>query len=125
MKAKTPLLMTWWANLKIFSLATASLGLSAWTTLAQVALHRMTPVSGPPGTTVTLVGENFGTVSQAQLNGVAATVTRMTSTEVQFTVPAGARSGFVAVQMDGAWLMNPVPFTITRPIQGRFNPPGG
>lgn len=107
------------------ALVALCLGLAPVLSAAQVSLDRLIPISGPPGTTVSLHGAGFQGSLQIQLNGVNAAVTLSTSTQVNFTVPANAGSGFVSIQISNVWYVNPAPFTVTRPIQGVFNPPAG
>lgn len=92
---------------------------------AQVTLNRLTPPAGVPGATASLFGTGFQGGVQVELNGLGAPVTLTTSTQVNFTVPANAISGLVAVRVSGIWYTNPVEFTVQRPIQGTFFPPNG
>src|SRR5262245_30106066 len=88
----------------------------------QVILDRLLPVSGSTGTTAALLGAGFQGSPQVQINGLNASVTSSSATQVNFTIPANAVSGPVAVRINNIWYTNPVPFTITRSIQGTFNP---
>ena len=59
-----------------------------------------TPVSGNVGTVVTITGTNFNTVASANIvkfNGVAATVTSATNTQITVSVPQGATTGNLSV----------------------------
>lgn len=91
----------------------------------QVTLDRLSPPAGVPGATVSLFGAGFEDGLQVELSGVSAPVTLTTATQVNFTVPAGAASGWVSVRVSGIWYTNPAVFTVQRPIQGAFNPPAG
>jgi len=51
------------------------------------------PVSGTPGTTITVTGVNFLGLTLLELNGQAVTPANVSNTSLQFTVPAGALSG--------------------------------
>jgi uncharacterized repeat protein (TIGR03803 family) len=55
------------------------------------------PPSGPVGTPVTLTGSNFTPVTAVAFNGIAATFTIDTPTQITTTVPAGASSGPITV----------------------------
>jgi hypothetical protein len=56
------------------------------------------PSSGAPGTTVAIGGVGFNTKSAVKFNGVAASsVTFVSSTELQATVPSTATSGPIRV----------------------------
>jgi hypothetical protein len=92
---------------------------------AQVVYNNLSPASGVPGATVSLFGSGFQGSVQVQLSGVSASVSLNTATQVNFTVPANAPSGFIAIQVGGVWYTNPFPFTVKRAIQGAFNPPPG
>ena len=60
-------------------------------------LGSFTPASGPAGTQVTING-NFGIiVTEVRFGGVLAQFTRLSSTQLRATVPAGAVSGRIAV----------------------------
>ncbi len=78
-----------------------------------------------PGTTVSLSGSGFQSATQVELNGLSASITLNTATQVNFTVPANATSGFAAIRVNNVWYTNPAPFTVKRAIQGTFNPPAG
>jgi hypothetical protein len=56
-----------------------------------------TPVSGVAGTTVTISGTNFNTVSSVKFNSVPALFTVNTGSQISATVPAGATSGTITV----------------------------
>ncbi len=60
----------------------------------------VTPPSGPPGTRVTVKGENFGTTqgsSRITLGGSPVTVVSWSNTVIVFVVPPDSRGGAVAV----------------------------
>jgi hypothetical protein len=62
------------------------------------------PMFGAEGTTVTITGTNFSTTPEENIvtfNGVAATVTASTATEITTTVPAGAATGPLQVSTLG------------------------
>lgn len=56
------------------------------------------PTSGPEGTIVTVTGSDFGGTTTATVSGVAASVTVISSTQIEVTIPAGATSGNIVVQ---------------------------
>ncbi|WP_179339358.1 choice-of-anchor D domain-containing protein [Winogradskyella ludwigii] len=56
----------------------------------------ISPSSGPVGTIVTITGTNLATATAA-FNGVSATVTNISATEMQVTVPSGATSGTLEI----------------------------
>lgn len=89
-----------------------------------------TPTSGYPGTTVTLNGTNFSTVpgiNVVRFNGVVATVTASTATSITTTVPAGATTGPVSVEVACQTATAPGNFTvlIPPPVITSFSPASG
>lgn len=90
-----------------------------------VVLDRVAPVSGPPGTHVILYGQGFALDSKIQVNGLAAAIVEAQANQIEFIVPVGALSGWVAIEVAGVWFTNAGPFTVTRQIPGQFNPPAG
>jgi thymidylate kinase len=59
------------------------------------------PPSGPVGATVTLTGTGFTQTTSVKFNGVVATYTVNSDTEIAATVPAGATSGYICVFTPG------------------------
>ena len=87
----------------------------------QVAVLSFRPVSGPPGTTVTIEGANFSsTASQdsVSFNGAAAQITSATSTEIVAIVPSGAISGPISVTAPLGSAASLSPFTVTSTTNG-------
>jgi len=77
---------------------------------------QFTPSGGPIATTVTISGTGFSTTpSQNTLtfNGVAATVTGATATQLVATVPSGATTGTIAVTTPSGSATSGSPFTVT------------
>jgi len=75
-----------------------------------------TPASGAAGTTITITGTNFSTTAAnntVMFNGVLATVTAATATQLTVTVPAGATSGTISVTVDGQTATSTASFTVT------------
>ncbi|MBL0311303.1 MAG: tandem-95 repeat protein [Holophagaceae bacterium] len=62
-----------------------------------ISISGFSPSSGPVGTLVTLTGGNFAGLTSVHFNGVLASFTIISPTQVQATVPAGATSGVIAV----------------------------
>jgi YD repeat-containing protein len=70
----------------------------------QVSPIEFNPKSGPVGTTVTIKGTGFSTTpsqNAVTFNGVAATVTSATATELVTAVPAGASTGLIGLTVSG------------------------
>jgi len=75
---------------------------------------KLSPLSGFPGTSVTITGVNFGAAQGAStvtFNGVAAAVTNWSATSITAIVPGGATTGGVIVTV-GAMASNGFSFTI-------------
>ena len=90
-----------------------------------VVLEKNFPSSGSPGAHVVLSGQGFAVNSQIQVNGLSASIVQAQPNQIEFIIPADASSGFVAVEVNGNWFTNPVPFKVTRDIPGQLNPPVG
>jgi hypothetical protein len=59
------------------------------------------PASGLAGATVTINGFNFGATPGVKFNGTTATVTASSSTSITATVPSGATTGKITVEVAG------------------------
>src|SRR5687767_6744721 len=92
---------------------------------AQVEITRIIPVDGPIGTNVTVHGSGFTAPAEITIDGVPATVTRVTPTNVTFTIPPNARSGNVVLTTGGESFPYGIPFQVTRPLQGVLSFPAG
>jgi hypothetical protein len=76
------------------------------------------PLFGSEGTTVTITGTNFSTTPSENIvtfNGIAATVTTSTATEITTTVPAGAATGPLQVSTLGLTATATGDFSICTP----------
>jgi hypothetical protein len=63
-----------------------------------LSITSFSPSSGPAGTVVTINGVGFTSTSTVKFNGVAAaSVTHVSSTQLQATVPASAATGTISV----------------------------
>jgi len=83
---------------------------------ATVSIIEFTPDSGPVGTTVTIFGTGFSaTPSQNSVtfNGISASVTSSTSTQIVTPVPAGATTGVIGVTTPGGSATSAQVFTVT------------
>jgi hypothetical protein len=71
------------------------------------------PISGPVGTSVTINGANFGSISgTVTFNGINAAPGPWTATQIKTTVPKDATSGNVVVHTSDSKDSNGVPFTV-------------
>jgi uncharacterized repeat protein (TIGR03803 family) len=71
------------------------------------------PTSGVVGTTVMILGDNLTGATSVSFNGTAATITVVSSTEIQTTVPAGATTGTVTVVTPSGTLHSNKNFVVT------------
>src|SRR5207253_245676 len=84
----------------VTSNATGCIGTSsvAVTTPPAVAIANFSPVSGSPGSLVTLNGTGFSTIAAIQINGVACTFAMINDQQIQVTVPnVAAQSGNICL----------------------------
>ena len=80
------------------------------------------PQQGPFGTEVLITGENFDSVAannQVQFNGMAATVTAATTTNLTAVVPTGATTGPITITTVAGTATSATDFTV------ESDPPGG
>jgi hypothetical protein len=88
---------------------------SAGTFTVTPSITSVSPPDGPVGTVVTITGTAFGSTqgtSTVTFNGVLATPTSWSATEITVPVPAGATTGPLVVTV-GGWPSNGITFTVT------------
>lgn len=82
---------------------------------------RMTPASGPAGTLVTLEGDNLAptasqtlsvTIDQPLTLPIAAPIASSDNASITITVPAGAKSGRIIINIGSETLVSADPFTV-------------
>src|SRR5205823_4300700 len=81
----------------------------------QITISSFTPSSGLPGASVSILGSGFSsTPSQntVKFNGVTATVTSSSNTQILTTVPAGATTGTISVQNSNGTATSGTAFTV-------------
>ena len=113
-------LLAWWGAATHGSLPSGS---------TEPAIESLTPESGPEGTVVTIGGSNFGPsigalqgMSGVSFNGVWASASSWSDTEIRVAVPPGAATGKVAVTVSGQ-ASNGVEFTVeSGPAIGTVSP---
>jgi flagellar hook-basal body complex protein FliE len=95
----------------------------------QPIISNFTPPSGPVGTVVNIFGANFANVLNVRFNGVNATFTVASTTQITATVPAGATTGPITVTTTGGTATATPDFIVTTgptpPIISNFTPPSG
>ncbi|MGH7265475.1 MAG: IPT/TIG domain-containing protein, partial [Candidatus Rokuibacteriota bacterium] len=83
-----------------------------------VAIIEFTPKRGPVGTQVTVSGTGFSATpgsNTVTFNGVTASVTSASTTQLVVTVPTGATTGPIAVTAPGGSATSAEPFTVAAP----------
>jgi hypothetical protein len=70
---------------------------TSFTVLPAPSITSFTPASGAVGTTVTITGNNFNAITAVRFNGITASYTVNSVTEISATVPAGATTGVITV----------------------------
>ena len=84
------------------------------------------PTSANPGTTIIIIGNNLTGATQVTFNGIAATFTVISSTEIQAIVPAGATTGTVTVVTpNGTLKSNVIFYVVVAPKIKSFTPKTG
>ena len=81
-----------------------------------VSILNFTPKSGPVGTTVTISGTGYSTTASQNtvtFNGIPATVTSASLTQLVVTVPSGATTGPIAVTTPTGSATSSTSFTVT------------
>ncbi len=85
-----------------------------YTILTPPDIDALTPIRGPVGTVVTLVGEGFTGATALTVGGVSAVVfTVVNDKKLTATVPTGALSGQLALTTPVAVAISAQPFTVT------------
>ena len=72
------------------------------------------PTSGPVGTPVTITGASFTGAKRVTFNGVSATFTVDSDTQISTTVPTGAQTGKIQVTTQGGQATSATSFTVTQ-----------
>ena len=83
---------------------------------ATVTVGGFSPSSGAVGTSITITGTNFSSTpanNTVTFNGILATVTAATTTQLTVTVPLGASTGKIAVTVNSATATSAENFTVT------------
>jgi hypothetical protein len=85
-------------------------------------ISSFTPTTGPPGTRVTITGDDLGGATAVAVNGVPATYAVTSETGIVATVPPGAASGALSVTTPVGTATSSMPFTETTPPDSRRPP---
>ncbi len=93
-----------------------------------LSISSFSPASGKAGSTVTITGTGFSTTPSeniVKVNSETATVTSATSTQLTVTIPEGASTGKISVDVNGISVLSSADFVIlTLGITG-FSPASG
>ncbi len=95
------------------------------------SITSLSPSSGPIGTAVIIHGTGFtGTTAVKFTSGKTATFNVVSDTQINTTVPSGAKTGAVTVTAPGGTLTSPDSFTVTAstplaPVVSSFSPKQG
>ncbi|WP_426491297.1 beta strand repeat-containing protein [Hymenobacter sp. 102] len=93
---------------------------------AAPVLSSFSPLSGSPGTVVTLTGQNLTGATQVTFNGVVAiNYTVVSATQLTVTVPVGASTGLVRVTTPGGTAASSTYFTVPAPVLTAIAPAAG
>lgn len=101
---------------------------SADFTVLQTTVTGFSPASGPVGTSVTISGTNFSATpseNTVKFNGVTATVTNASATELTVTVPETATSGKITVTVNGKATTSSTDFVVLQTTVTGFSPESG
>lgn len=103
---------------------------TATTSTTAPTISSFAPTSGPVGTTVTVSGTNFTGATAVKFNGVAATFTVQSASQITATVPSGATTGPISVTTSGGTATSSGTFTVdgtnpSAPSISGFTPTSG
>jgi N-acetylneuraminic acid mutarotase len=100
-----------------------------FTLISPPIITNFSPTGGKEGTIVTITGSNFSTTladNVVKFNGTTATVTAATATSLTVSVPTGAATGKIAVQVKGINTNSTSDFIIfLQPTISGFSPTSG
>jgi hypothetical protein len=89
--------------------------------LSTLTLSYFSPSSGPVGSEVALTGTGFSITpasNTVSINGTAATVLSATESRLVVTVPVGATTGLISVQVGSSTVTSAQPFVVTAASAG-------
>lgn len=97
------------------------------TPLTAQTITSFTPTTGNTGTTVTITGTGFNSVTQVNFNGVSAAYFVQSSTSIITQVPTGATTGRISVVTGSGTATSASDFVIGAPVPliSSFNPTSG
>ena len=99
---------------------------SSFTVIPAPTVSGFSPASGPVGTSVVITGTSLTGATSVRFNGVSATFTVNSSTQITAPVPAGATTGTIVVTTPGGTAGSAGSFTvIPAPTVAGFSPASG
>jgi large repetitive protein len=109
--------------------ATSATNFTVTTTSAAPTISSFSPSSGSVGTSVTINGTNLTGATWVKFNGVMATITSNTATQIVAKVPTGATTGPITVKTASGTAISATNFTVTTtataPTISSFSPKSG
>lgn len=76
-------------------------------------IKSFSPTSGPVGTSVKIIGQSLSQTTRVTFDGVRATFTVNSDTQVTATVPTGAKTGKIEITTPGGNATSSASFTVT------------
>jgi hypothetical protein len=114
-KSIASVIQLWLVITAVFSLGNCSAGTDSPEVQPPPSITGFSPASGAMGTTVTISGTNFGitpTSNTVKLNDLPAVVIYAQSSQLQVTVPEGARTGKFSVAVNASTAVASDNFTV-------------
>jgi hypothetical protein len=123
------IILTYLAVPVLFVVATQFNGCKKEEPTPAASIASFSPASGMVGATVVITGSFFETTAAdniVKFNGIPATITAATETELTTTVPAGATTGKITVSVRDATATATADFTVIQPVNiTSFSPTSG
>lgn len=91
-----------------------------WSFLPAPAISRFSPLSGPAGTTVTIIGSDFAGTTSVQFGAATARFVLVSSAQIRATVPVAATSGPIRVTTAAGTAISAAPFTVGYVVSGKI-----
>lgn len=98
-----------------------------FTIIPPPTISAISPSSGKIGDNITITGANFSIAPSnniVKFNGTPATVTSATATQLEVSVPSGATTGVITVEVNGMTATSGV-FTVLQPTISSISPTSG
>ena len=96
----------------------------SFTDIPTPTIVSFSPASGRVGDTVTVTGTNLSGATAVKFDGIAASFTASSETQITAVVPAAARSGQIAVTTPGGTAVSPTGFKV-QPLLSTLSPTAG